>query len=65
MINNIKLINSIFIFLIISINLSNNYIIFPFKITNSKLNITYDDSSNFVTRFLWKLIKIEYILMYQ
>ena len=65
MLNNIKLINSIFIFLIISINLSNNYIIFPFKITNSKLNITYDDSSNFVTRFLWKLIKIEYILMYQ
>ena len=57
MLNNIKLINSIFIFLIISINLSNNYIIFPFKITNSKLNITYDDSSNFVTRFLSEIDK--------
>ena len=57
MLNNIKLINSIFIFLIISIYLSNNYIIFPFKITNSKLNITYDDSSNFVTRFLSEIDK--------
>ena len=57
MLNNIKLINSIFIFLILSINLSNNYIIFPFKITNSKLNITYDDSSNFVTRFLSEIDK--------
>ena len=57
MINNIKLINSIFIFLIISINLSNNYIIFPFKITNSKLHISYDDSSNFVTKFLEEIDK--------
>ena len=57
MLNNIKLINSIFLFLIIAINLSNNYIIFPFKITNSKLNITYDDSSNFVTRFLSEIDK--------
>ena len=53
----LKRIVFLFIFLIISIYLSNNYIIFPFKITNSKLNITYDDSSNFVTRFLSEIDK--------
>jgi hypothetical protein len=35
----------------------NNYIIFPFKLTNSKLNITYDDSSDFVNKFLSQLDK--------
>ena len=55
MVNNIMLINDIFIFFIISLKFANNYIIFPFKLTNSKFNITYDDSSNFVTKFLSQL----------
>ena len=57
MINNIKLFNSLFIVFIILLNLANNYIIFPFKLTNPKLNITYDDSSNFVTKFLSQIDK--------
>ena len=57
MFNYIKLINTIFIFFIIFIKNANNYIIFPFKLTNSKLNITYDDSSNFVNKFLSELDK--------
>ena len=57
MFKNIKLINIIFIFFIIFVKLANNYIIFPIKLTNSKLNITYDDSSNFVNKFLSELDK--------
>ena len=57
MFNIIKSLNFIFIFFIIKIRLTNNYIFFPFKLTNSKLNITYDDSSNFVNKFLSELDK--------
>ena len=57
MFNNIKSLNVIFIFFIISIKLINTYIIFPFKLTKSELNITYDDSPNFVTKFLSQLDK--------
>ena len=38
--------------LIILIELSNNYIVFPFKSTNTKLNIIYNSSSNFVNKFM-------------
>ena len=57
MFNNIKSLNVIFIFFIISIKLINTYIIFPFKLTKLELNITYDDSPNFVTKFLSQLDK--------
>ena len=55
MLNNIKLINIIFIFFIISVKLPNNYIILPFEFTNSKLIITNDDPLNFVTKFLFQI----------
>ena len=46
-----------FLLLIILIELSNNYIVFPFKSTNPKLNIIYDTSSNFVNKFMEEIDK--------
>ena len=43
--------------LIILIELSYNYIVFPFKSTNPKLNIIYDNSSNFVNKFMEEMDK--------
>ena len=43
--------------LIIIIELSNSYIVFPFKSTNPKLNIIYNTSSNFVNKFMEEMDK--------
>ena len=39
------------IFIILSINYSNNYIIIPFKSTKKHYNLTYDNSSDFTSKF--------------
>ena len=49
-------INYFFLTLIV-IKFSNNYIVFPFKSTNPKLNIIYDNSSNFVIKFMEEMDK--------
>ena len=54
--NHVKIFLYLFIILILSEN-TFNYIILPFKSTNPKFNLSYDDSSNFVTNFLKELDK--------
>ena len=39
------------IFIILSINYSNNYIIIPFKSTKKNYNLTYDNSCDFTSKF--------------
>ena len=46
-----------FIFIIISIKFSNSYIIIPFKSTNPNYNLTYDNSSDFISKFKKELNK--------
>ena len=46
----------IFIFIIL-LELSNSYLVFPFKTTNLKLNIIYDSSSDFVNKFMEEMSK--------
>ena len=56
MINKIKCLNSLFL-LSILLKFSQNYIVIPFKSTNHKLNITYDDSPDFIDKFMKELDK--------
>ena len=47
-----------YLFLFLSlIELSNAYLVFPFKLTNLKLNIAYDNSSDFVNKFMKEMSK--------
>ena len=50
MLRNIKLFYYL-ILIIISINILNSYIIIPFKSTNENYNLTYDNSSDFTSKF--------------
>ena len=50
MLRNIKLFYYL-ILIIISINILNSYIIIPFKSTNDNYNLTYDNSSDFTSKF--------------
>ena len=50
MLRNIKLLYYL-ILIIISINILNSYIIIPFKSTNENYNLTYDNSSDFTSKF--------------
>ena len=43
--------------LLLLIELSNSYLVFPFKTTNLKLNIVYDSSSDFVNKFMEEMSK--------
>ena len=46
-----------FLYILISINYSNNYIIIPFKSTKEKYNITFANSTDFISKFKKEMSK--------